>query len=200
MAVSRLSQTSLQNAFQKYNNVWDGRSAVGSMDALGTALLSTTTANVIFSNIPQTYSHLQIRGVFRSAYTPSPGGLYIAPLVGGAGGGNYYIHYLTGTSTTGTASYGSSTNAYYTGANSMVNTVTANYFVQVIIDIPDYTNTTKQKVMKTLSGWDSITAGAVSISSMVRYGQSGALTALTIDDSGGGGWLAGSQFSLYGIK
>jgi hypothetical protein len=40
MAVSRLSQTSLQNAFQKYNTVWDGKSAVGGYESLGTVLFS----------------------------------------------------------------------------------------------------------------------------------------------------------------
>ena len=61
MAVSRLSQSTIQNAFPKYNSAWDGVSAVGSMEAIGAVTLSATQSTITFDNIPQTYSHLQIR-------------------------------------------------------------------------------------------------------------------------------------------
>ena len=59
MAISRLSQNTLQNAFSKYNNIWDGRSAVGAMDSLGAYTFTTdSSTTVTFSNIPQNFTDL----------------------------------------------------------------------------------------------------------------------------------------------
>ena len=51
MAISRLTLTTLQNAFQKFNTVWDGTGAVGGVDALGVVVvLSAGTSSITFSS------------------------------------------------------------------------------------------------------------------------------------------------------
>jgi hypothetical protein len=198
MSVSRLSQTSLQNAFQKFNNVWDGRSAAGSMDPIATYYCSATTTSISFSNIPQTYTHLQVRGFYRSAYATG-GGYYISPLQSvSGGGGSFFSQSLYGLN--GTYAFTTGGGANYTGASSVPNNNTANYFTVAVTDILDYTNTTKMKCLRTLNGWNSFGSGTVSLSSELKYSGSGYITQLDISDAGGGGWLAGTTFSLYGIK
>jgi S-formylglutathione hydrolase FrmB len=61
MAVSRLSQQSLQQAFPKGNTFWDGTTATSAFDSLGSVTLASATNTITFTNIPQTYTHLHIR-------------------------------------------------------------------------------------------------------------------------------------------
>lgn len=51
MAITRLTQSTLQQAFPKYPNAWDGISAVGGMDSLGNIVLpNDSTGGVTWSN------------------------------------------------------------------------------------------------------------------------------------------------------
>ena len=59
MAINRVSQSSIQQAFPKFNTAWDGVSAVGGMDAIGVVVLPPGTSGVTeitFSSIPLRYS------------------------------------------------------------------------------------------------------------------------------------------------
>ena len=55
MSVSRFSKSSLQNGFIKFNEIWDGTTSVGSIEAISSVTLSIAQSTVEFNNIPQTY-------------------------------------------------------------------------------------------------------------------------------------------------
>jgi hypothetical protein len=68
MAISRLSDGSLQDGFPKFDSIWDGISAVGSMEPISSIVLTSAQTSIEFNNIPQTYTHLQIRGMSRCTH------------------------------------------------------------------------------------------------------------------------------------
>ena len=208
MAVSRLSQSTLQNAFPKYNSAWDGVSAVGSMEAISSITLSAARANVEFNNIPQTYTHLQLR---RSCQTNRSGVSSETILIrfNNDTGSNYKDHYFFGDGATvysGSLSIGTSTAAGATSTTS----ATGNPFAAAIVDILDYTNTNKYKTVRALSGFDNNSSSAnqqgyASITSGLWFKAgsgvtSDAITSLIMFPEIGTLISANSVFTLYGIK
>jgi hypothetical protein len=72
------------------------------------------------------------------------------------------------------------------------------YWSNTIIDILDYTNTNKNKTMRSISGFDRNGGGTVGIWSVLYSTNTNAITSLIL--SGGGSYIAnGSRFDLYGI-
>jgi hypothetical protein len=109
-----------------------------------------------------------------------------------------------GYSTSPVASSGNSgpESFYYmpTGTTGVVNAWTG-----IVIDILDYKNTNKNKVFKTLIGYDingtagtSSYGGAVSLCSGLWLNTS-AITSITLAPEGFS-WIADTSFALYGIK
>lgn len=159
--------------------------------------LSTTTTNVVFTGIPQTFNHLQIRLYVKSAYAVGQAGIYVGPYIAGVGGGTAQYHLLAGNGSA--VSVGNGT-VFYTGINSPVNSGTANMFTAAIIDILDYSTTTKYKTMRTFGGFDTNGTGLITLGDLTRNDSLGAIDGMIINDAGGGGWLAGSRIDLYGIS
>lgn len=197
MAINRFSQSTAQSAFPKFTNLWDGTTATSSFDSLSAVLLSSTTAGITFSSIPQTYTHLQVRAFARSAQAGTLEDFLVR--FNGDTGGNYVGHALTGngSSAGGTITGTTSTTTLYQ-ALVAGNNLSANIFGAVVMDILDYTNTNKYKTVRTFGGVDdNSTNGFLSLRSGL-WMSSSAVTSITI--SGNSSWLAYSQFSLYGIK
>jgi len=197
MAVSRLSQTSLQNAFQKYNNVWDGLSAVGSMDALGVVVLSASASSIDFLSIPQTYSHLQIRYLAQSSNSATAAD-NLAFRFNSDTGANYTRHYLDGSGSSATAGSNTGVTQVYATCSQTSATYPSNFGVG-ILDILDYTNTNKYTTTRALSGVDfNATGGAVQLTSGLWL-NTAAITSINIRALAGN-LTQYSSFSLYGIK
>lgn len=160
--------------------------------------LGSTQTEVQFLSILQDFTHLQLRCYFKSAYAGGVPGLYVHPLFNNVAGGNYRWHNLVGNGSTTYSSTGGST--VYTGINGPINSGTTNIFGVAIINILDYSNTNKYKTIRTIGGYDRNGAGEVGLGSLFRYDATTAINGFTISDLGGGGWLAGSRFDLYGIS
>jgi hypothetical protein len=195
MAVSRLSQQSLQQAFPKGNTFWDGTTATSAFDSLGAVLLSASASSVTFSNIPQTYTHLQLRVSAKNTLTNN----YTA---------NFYMRF-NGDSTTlynNHGIYGNGTSAV-PNIPSGTNPVFAIWglsgsaqFATSIIDILDYTNTSKFKTVKTLMGTDNVSAGILGLESGT-WRSNNAITSITFSMADGDqAFASNSQLSLYGVK
>ena len=212
MAISRLSQNTLQNAFSKYNNIWDGRSAVGAMDSLGAYTFTTdSSTTVTFSNIPQTYTSLQLRWYARASATD----YYEIVVVSfnGDTAANYSYHTVYNSATSGqvnASGAGSQSSPIYAGWCSDGASSSSGVFGVGIMDIFEYTNTNKAKVWRTSSGFDNNAAGgptyyyrrgASTITSGSWY-KSGlpAISSISIQNSSNTSWKSGTVFSLYGIK
>jgi hypothetical protein len=192
VAISRFSDSSIQDAFPKYNSLWDGRSAVGSMDAISAITLSSAQSTITFSNIPQTYSHLQIRAISRSTTTGESGMITF----NGDTAANYQRHYLYGSGATAVSGAGTSaSNIDIMYINSSA--TTANTFAVNILDILDYSNTSKYKTVRLLAGADFNGSGNVGLYSGA-WRSTSAITSITITPSSSIAQY--SSFALYGIK
>ena len=205
MAISRLSQNTLQNAFSKYNNIWDGRSAVSAMEAISAVTLSAARAKIEFNNIPQTYSHLQLRGILQSANTNVGVGQTDVGLRFNVDSGSNYIR--SSIMGTGSAIYarGYTAQTYINLAAAWNNSGSngSYIFTPFVLDIYDYTLTSKLKTVKAFYGYD---ANATSDNNGAMYicgtwNSTAAITSISFDASVDGTTLnTNSHISLYGIK
>jgi hypothetical protein len=197
MAVSRLSQQSIQQSFPKGNTLWDGTTNTSAYDSLGSVLVpSGGLATITFSNIPQTYTHLQIRLLARGTNASTGGDLSIQ--FNGDTASNYTYHQLYGDGSSTAANSGANQTITYgptfTGANAP-----ANVFGVGITDLLDYANTNKFKTIRTLSGQDQNGVnGFVNFRSGL-WRSTSAISSMVLV-AAGGNFVQHSQLSLYGIK
>lgn len=161
-----------------------------SFESIATA---TATGNTItFSNIPQTYKSLQIRFIGRQQnFNLSYGSIRVemngAPTV--------YSHYLGNLAGTTTAN--GTTLSQFTGTMPG-NNFDSNMYGCGIIDIIDYSSTTKNKTVRGFVGMDVNNASysCVNLGSIGMFSTS-AITSLTLSSSGS---AMNGTFALYGIK
>ena len=159
------------------------------------------TSTITFSSIPNGYKHLQIRGIARADVSGSASQAQLQ-INGDTSLSSYAFHSIV-SSGTAVASYG-----YPTGILPSMspvlrgtgNTNTANAFGVTIFDILDYASTTKNKTVRTLTGYSSSATGEVQHNSGVWLSNS-AVTSLTISwQDTSQKFMQYSQFALYGIK
>jgi len=198
MAVSRLTQTTLQNGFEKFNRIWDERSAVGSMEAISAITLSAAQSSVEFNNIPGTYTHLQIRAIGRT----NLGGSVLDNVVfqfNSDTGSNYTVHHLNGNGSS--ASAGADTprnNTIFLRATG--SSATSGNFGLAVCDILDYANTNKFKTIRSLSGYDNNGSGELFFWSGL-WRNTAAISSISIFENGNLANISQySSFTLYGIK
>lgn len=204
MAISRLTETTLQSGFPKFDTFWDGRSAVGSMEPISSITLTGSQSSIEFNNIPGTYSHLQLRFFVRtnrSTYNTDEVYIYYN---NDTTASNYAGHYLMAQNANfpSTAISGGAANfvvPYYVGANNG-----SAPFAGWIVDFFDYANTNKFKTIRGIGGADS--NGDVSsycttpMFNSSLWKNTAAITSIRIVVGIGTALNQYSSFSLYGIK
>ena len=157
--------------------------------------VTSNQQNVQFNSIPQTYKHLEVRAITRDTYPNTYPGTYAT--FNGVGSGTF--NYIGGDGGGGAGSIGGATSSY-TGNSAGGDTPAGNYATW-ICRIPDYTESSKQKMMNILIG-----NSANTYSSLVSFWSwsSGATTPVTSILFGEGDpnykLAAGSHWALYGIK
>jgi hypothetical protein len=168
------------------------------METIASALVGAGgTASITFSNIPQGYKHLQIRGIAR---TNRPDGNQdgIKLVYNSDTGSNYANHYLLGNGSAASTSGGSSVN--YNWFNGVTNSVsTANCYGGFLLDLIDYSNTSKYKTLRFLSGREDNTAGAVWFESGI-WTNNAPVTSIRFTPNTGPNFVQHTRLSLYGIK
>jgi len=156
------------------------------------------SSTISFTSIPSTYKHLQIRAIMRSSFADTDS--FLKMNLNSDTGSNYPNHFLTGNGTA-TSAVGYSTTQYAYAFLSMYPAAlaSASLFGNAIIDILDYTNTNKNKTIRSLGGYDVNGAGVARLNSSVWLSTS-AVTQIDITDYRGGNFTQYSSFALYGIK
>jgi hypothetical protein len=164
----------------------------GAFIPLATTTLTTSTATVTFSAIPQDYEHLQIRWFARGS---SLAGLYWT--FNSDTDANYARHRLSADGSTVGAAGLTSQNQIYTVASWGIPN-TASIFATGTYDILDYKDTTKYTTMRGLAGQDSNGSGGVELVSGL-WMNTAAVTAISITPNTGT-FQQYTSFALYGIK
>jgi hypothetical protein len=174
----------------------------GSFESIATVTLSSAQASIEFTSIPQTYTHLQIRGIGRTSRTNySVDHLFLQ--LNGSTSNDYASHVLGSDGNSVFAYTGSLPDDVIYAGQIATNRASAGIFGTVTIDILDYKNTNKFTTTRALAGVepnanDGLTYGAVNfasglynlttaISSIKLFGEIGTLQTY-------------SSFALYGIK
>ena len=202
MAINRFLQSSVQSGLPKFDSVWDGRSAVGAMEPISAITLSAAQGTIEFNNIPGTYTHLQLRIFLRDSRNYGRNDIYMQ--VGNSTvdtGTNYSWHRLYGDGTSAASNAGSTQN-FMNIATLCANTAPTNTFGTAIVDILDYSNTNKNKTIRTLAGGDNNNTAEPPYISLTsgNWRSSSAITIIRLYDESGSNFMANSSFSLYGIK
>lgn len=171
-----------------------GTGAKYDFELISTQVLSSTQ-NVTFSSIPQGYKHLQLRVVARDA-TNAAGNTSGFMRFNGVTTSSYTQHGLNSGGST-PSSFGSSSaqTAMYAGLIPS-NSGGTSQFAGLIIDILDYTSTSKNKTMRSFSGISGASTDVGLYSG--AYLSTSALS--QIDFYTTNGFVSGSRFSLYGVR
>jgi hypothetical protein len=161
--------------------------------ALGVVTVGAGGASSIsFSSIPNTYQHLQLRGITKNASSSN----FAAMRFNSDTASNYSAHYLDGDGASATAGGASNYDRSYFGYTSTSSQT--NIFGVSIIDILDYKDTNKFKTVRILTGVDANGSGTVEFSSS-SWRSTSAITDINIFFSSTN-FAQYSQIALYGIK
>jgi hypothetical protein len=173
----------------------------GAFDLLETTTLSTASSSVTFSGLGaySDYKHLQIRVVARRASSGS-GGDSMNIRVNGDTGSNYAYHRLYGFNGSVASNSGSSVSLIETYKVLPGNSEAAGIFGSVIIDALDFSNNSKKTTLRTLGGFTASSDSAESAVALTSglWNNTNAVT--SIETYYSSDFLAGSRFSLYGVK
>jgi trimeric autotransporter adhesin len=177
-------------------------SASNSITALaGSAYESIATAtpngtDVTFSSIPSGYKHLQVRIIARTTRNDaSVDTVYFR--FNGDTGNNYNVHTLSGNGSTTSAAHYSAPTVLWGPFSTPTAQSSANMFSASVIDILDYTNTSKFTTTRTLGGTDTNGSGSANYFTGL-WKNTAAITSIRFFAEGN--YVNGSHFALYGIK
>jgi hypothetical protein len=169
--------------------------APGSYYSIATTTVGSGGASSItFSSIPSTYTNLQLRILARE--TGGTSNQSVTFQFNSDTGNNYSVHRLTA-SGSGVAPDGAASISVIYNGSFPTTSETANLFGAGIFDILDYTNTNKNKTLRSIAGYDNNGTGWVYFCSGAWYNTS-AINSITI--AGTTGFAQYSSFALYGVK
>lgn len=171
--------------------------AAGAYDLLETQVLTSSAASVSFTGLGSytDYKHLQVRVVAKTDRTTnqadSLNGYFNSDT-----GSNYAAHRLLGTgSSVASGAYPNYSNLIF-GFIGGSQVDTTNHFGAQVIDILDFANTNKNTTTKSMGG--VVTGQTYSTFYSSAWLNTNAVTDLQFYSVGN--FIAGSRFSLYGVK
>jgi len=184
-AINALATTSAAGTASITSN--NSYSSIATVYASSGSLSSTT-----FTNIPQNYTHLQLRLFAKDASASGVAGLY-----GNINGDSstYWQHSLSGNGSSASSANGSDTRIN-SGITYIPTSANASVFSGLIIDILDYNNTSKYKTLRLLGGYDANGSGTVVLQSLL-WQQFAPISSIGLGPTGG--FAQYSHIALYGI-
>ena len=199
MANSRIATSSITQGFPKSKSLLTGNDAIfaGSYESIATVNVGAGgQASIVFSSIPSTYTHLQVRVFARTNRADTLD--YLQLQFNSDTGSNYAYHHMDGgggaVGAFGLANHTNIRHIYLPGGNA-----TSNVFGVFNIDIFDYASTNKTKVSRALGSLDANTSGNISFSSGL-WNSTNAISTITLTPISGNSFVQNSHFALYGIK
>lgn len=160
--------------------------------SIATVTLSSTSATVTFSSIPNTYKHLQLR----CFYSNNSGDVDKIQFNGDTGS-NYAVSRWTAMGNSAGAQSLTSQTGIYIDRYSSDGSAYANMKTQAIIDLHDYASTNKFKTMRSRYGHVNAGGGYAGVNGGL-WNNTSAITSIEFSTAGGP-FTAGSKFALYGI-
>ena len=168
-------------------------------ELIETNILGSAQAEVVFSSLAtyaSTYKHLQIRMVARTNRAGDDGE-NVGVRLNADTGSNYADHVLVGNGSSVQSAAGTSQTRMVLAVVTAT-TATANAFGVSVIDILDSYSTTKNKTLRALAGLQATSSRVYLMSGL--WMNTASITSATLLPLSGGSFIAGSRFSLYGIR
>lgn len=156
------------------------------------------SSSISFTSIPSTYKNLQIRYLARTDRSGSAED-NIQLRFNSDTGNNYTTNVFYGDGS-GFGSFSDGTNVTFnTRAMASASSATSGIFASGIYDIYEYANTSINKTVKALSGYDQSASAQVRLSSGIWL-NSAAISSVTMISSTNSNFVQYSSFALYGMK
>jgi hypothetical protein len=194
MAIKSLDKSSLVTP-QTTNSMLAGYS-FQDFELIESVFVASNTATITFNNLNQystEYKHLQLRILGRTDRSGETGDVLLVRFNGNSS--NYAWHYLTGNGSSVGSSNGVSQTEIWLWRLAAPNN-TANSFGAMVMDIIDaYSN--KNKTVRALSGMTG-SANEIFLGSGL-WNNTASVISINLDQIGNN-FVAGSRFSLYGIR
>jgi hypothetical protein len=172
--------------------------ATNSYESIATVTVgSGGAANIEFTSIPATYTHLQLRGISRGVVAAADAALFIYFNSDTAASYSAHQLYSNGSAVGSNVYGGNPTSSTYIGTITGA-TATASIFGVAVIDILEYANTNIYKTVRALTGFDSNGSGKLDFKSL-NWRSTSAITTIKIQ-ADSNNLAQYSQFALYGIK
>lgn len=163
----------------------------GSIEPLGIITLASNAGSIEFTNIPQTYTHLQVR-MFALGNTTTGYDTFMQ--LNSDTAANYSTHRITGNGTQVLAT--GYTNQ--TGMMLVQDAARTLYPSISVTDILDYRNVNKFKTIRTFGGNDQSGSGAIALWSG-NWRNKNAITSIKIS-VGANSFAPDSSFALFGVN
>jgi hypothetical protein len=172
----------------------------GAMFPIFATTVTSTAASITFSNIPSTYTHLQLRTFSKTTNANANDAGGMNTIFNADATSSYSFHYLlgSGAGTSQLTSANSSSSSSFVMGFTNSNNYSASNFSGSLIDILDYKNTNKYKTVKAIGGNDGNGAGFIWVCSGL-WQKTNALNSITITPWSGS-FMQYSSFALYGLK
>lgn len=160
-----------------------------------------SSASLSFTSIPQTYTHLQIRGVFNKGATGTPQmNLRINNVTTNSYTGYQYGWYYNGSANELRSWSGGTSGSAIFGPGFWGSLPTLNVAGGWIFNIADYTNSSSRKSLHSTYGYARATNNYEYFMGTQFLNTNDAITRLDIYTSDGSTLGNGSRVSIYGVK
>jgi len=188
--ITNFSTSSVRTGIKR-KRFWDQSAVANSFFSIATTTVGSGGASdITFSNIPQTYTHLQIRAIFSTSVSERS----VRIQFNSDTATNYSYHYLEGYNTT-VSSSAASTIAYGLIG---VTPASTTYPGSCVADILDYRDTNKFKTVRSIAGGDPNALGSYAWFASSNWRSTSAITSIKLYPSSGN-FNQYTQFALYGV-
>jgi hypothetical protein len=198
MGIRSLTRAGIASGVKR-SNAWDAYTVPNNGIELIAQQIYTSNGGasaIVFSNIPQTYSHLYILSKFRDLDSSNTDISFTTITLNGASA-NSETNATFGIGT-GTISTNKYQNSCYGTPIQRGNGPSGAYAV-TLTDIPFYTVAGREKHFTWSCGVTGTSTYGFMGNAVVYNGTTNAITSIQIDP-GNNGWAAGSMIQLYGVK
>lgn len=186
--ITNFSTSSVRTGVKR-KRFWDQNAVANSYFSIATTTIGTATSTVEFTNIPQTYTHLQLRVSMLSS--AQFGGVKVQ--FNSDTATNYSFHNLYGSGASAASDSGTTQAQMYIYFSGGTTNPSAGVY-----DILDYANTNKYKTWRGIEGVDANGSGYVNLTSG-NWRSTSAVTSIKLTYTGQT-FNTNSIFALYGVK
>lgn len=169
-------------------------------ESIATITGNGSATTLQFGSIPNTYQHLHIRGIIRTARPSVASDGFFMYFNGDNTDGNYVSHVFDGDGTSVTSNGTNSSGVYCRVSIATASTAASNLMGAFTCDILDYANTNKNKVSRAFGGYQLQTSGGNVRFASGLWKNTTTINSITFWNNSNSAFTTSTHIALYGIK